>query len=359
MFKRLITAAVAVWCALTVGAASAQPTTPSTARPDGAGPGYRLPTADGRCAVWMSGDQPAPGDEEVTWSGACKNGWAEGFGLQVLEVDGELRQRFVGHFRQGRWQGLGRMHLYDNDGLIAIHEGRFIDDRMEGVFKQLLVTSHPDNDAFVSYIRKERVGREVGEGYLQVLQFFQAGDVVFLCASPYDCDDQVRQLGHSLPPPDAVDPLGATLPYGGWRATITSENTSADGKTVAAKPVTMGMCMEQDKVKPGREARHSVLLFPQLEAWQPYLRADYLCEDDEVGIKGRVLEWRSTCEAPGGGDTVRITQKRQITDKALTSETRVVARQGGKQTAAAVRRSSMQHVNACADDMVRAGSLNF
>ena len=96
-----------------------------------------------------------------------------------------------------------------------------------------------------------------------------------------------------------------------------------------------------------------------MEAWQPYLRSDYYCEDDDVGIKGLVLEWRSTCQAPGDGETVSISQKRQITDKALTSETRVVARKGGQQTAAAVRRSSMQHVKACTDDMVRAGSLNF
>jgi hypothetical protein len=357
MFKRLNTAAAAAFCVLTMGAASAQ--TASAAKPDGAGPGYRVPTADGQCAIWMSGDQPAPGKEDATWSGACKNGWAEGFGVQTLEVDGDLRQQFVGHFRQGRWQGMGRLHLHDKDGLIAIHEGRFIDDRMEGVFKQLLVTGHPENEAFVAYIKKERVGREVGDAYLQVLQFFKAGDVVFLCASPYDCDDQVRKLGHSLPPPDTADPLGATLPYGGWRATITSDNTAADGKTVAAKPVSMGMCMEQGKVKPGREARHSALLFPQVEAWQPYLRADYDCEDDHVEIKGLALEWRSTCTSPDDTEAVSIVQERRITGKALTGETRVVANKGGKRTAQAVRRSNMQFVGACTDDMVRAGSLNF
>lgn len=361
MFKRPTTAALVVFCALAVGAASAQTPAPSSARPDGAGPGpgYRLPTVGGRCALWMSSDQPDPGNEEVSWSGACKNGWAEGLGLQVLEVEGELRQRFVGHFRQGRWQGLGRLHLHDGDGLIAIHEGRFIDDRMEGVFKQLLVTGHPENAALVAHVKKERAGRALGDDYLQVLQFFKAGEVVLLCASPYECDDQVRQLGHSLPPPDAADPLGATLPYGGWRATITTLSTSAEGKTVAGKPAAMGMCMEQDKVKPGREARHSALLFPQLEAWLPYLRADHECEDDEVVIKGRVLTWRSTCQAPGDGETVSISQRRQITDKALTSETRVVVRKGGQQTAVALRRATMQHVKACTDDMVRAGSLNF
>jgi hypothetical protein len=357
MFKRLFLAAAAALFVFTTGAASAQ--TPAAAQPAGAGPGYRLPTADGKCAVWMSSDQPAPGNEDVSWSGACKNGWAEGFGIQELEVEGELRQQFVGHFRQGRWQGMGRLHLHDEDGLIAIHEGRFIDDRMEGVFKQLLFTGHPENEAFVAYIRKERVGREVGDTYLQVLQFFKAGDVVFLCASPYDCDDQIREIGHSLPQPDLTDPLSATLPYGGWRATITSDNTSADGKTVAAKPVSMGMCMEQGKVKPGREARHNALLFPQLEAWQPYLRADYYCEDDHVEIKGLALEWRSTCYAPDDSETVSIGQKRQITDKALTSETRVQVNKGGKRTAQAVRRSNMKFVGACTDDMVRAGSLNF
>ena len=86
---------------------------------------------------------------------------------------------------------------------------------------------------------------------MQVRQFFKDGKLEVLCSSPYDCDEQILKLGHKLPVPDAADPLSATLPYGGWRATITSENTGADRKTVEAKPVTMGMCMEQDKVKPG------------------------------------------------------------------------------------------------------------
>lgn len=357
MFKRLSLAAAAAIVVFAMGVVRAQP--PSSARPDGAGPGYRLPTADGKCAVWMSSDQPAPGNEDVSWSGACKNGWAEGFGLQELEVDGELRQRFVGHLRQGRWQGLGRLHLHDGDGLAAIHEGLFRDDRMEGVFKQLFVIEHPGNKNAVAHIRKERVGREVGDDYVQVRQFFKDGQLEVLCTSPYDCDDQIRELGLSQPQPDPADPLSATLPYGGWRATITSENTSADGKTVAAKPAALGMCMEADKVRPGKEARHNALLFPQMEAWQPYLRADYYCEDDHVSIKGLTLEWRSTCYAPDDGETVSISQKRQITDKALTSETRVLVNKGGKRTAQAVRRSSMQFVGACTDDMVRAGSLNF
>ena len=357
MTKRPAMAAIAAFFVLTAVALSAQ--TRSTAKPDGAGPGYRLPTADGQCAVWMSGDSPAPGNEEVTWSGACKGGWAEGFGLQTLSVDGKLRAQFVGHSRQGRWQGLGRLHLHDDDELAAIHEGLFKDDLMEGVVKQLFVVSHPGNENAVAHIRKEGVGREVGDDYVQVRQFYKGGHLEVLCTSPYDCDDQILKLGHSLPVPAASEPLSATLRYGGWRVTITSENTAADGKTVAAKPATMGMCMEKDKVRPGREARHSVLLFPQMEAWQPYLRADYYCEDDHVEIKNLVLDWRSTCTSPDGSETVSIRQKRQITDKALNSETRVLVHKGNQRIAQAVRRSTMQHVDACSADMVRAGSLNF
>lgn len=363
MSKCLSTAAIAAFFVLSAGAVSAQ--SPSTAKPDGAGPGYRLPTADGRCAVWLRGDAPSPdnapppANEEVTWSGACKGGWAEGFGLLTLNVDGKLNVQFVGQLRQGRWQGLGRLHLHDEDGLAAIHEGLFKDDQMEGVIKQLFVIDHPGNEEAVAQIRKQRVGREVGDDYLQVRQLFKDGKLEVLCTSPYDCDEQILKLGHKLPVPDAADPLSATLPYGGWRATITSENTGADRKTVEAKPVTMGMCMEQDKVKPGKEARHGALLFPQMETWQPYLRADYYCEDDHVEIKNLALDWRSTCTSPDGSETVRIRQKRQITDKELSSETRVVVRKGNLQTAQAVRRSKMEFVGACTDDMVRAGSLNF
>lgn len=357
MSKRLSIATVAAFLLLSAGAVSAQ--SPSTAKPAGAGPGYRLPTADGRCAVWLSGDASSSDKEKVTWSGACKDGWAEGFGLQTLTVDGELNVQFVGHLQQGQWQGLGRLHLHDDDGLAAIHEGLFKYNQMEGVIKQLFVINHPGNDEAVAQIRKQRVGREVGEDYVQVRQFFKDGKLEVLCTSPYDCDDQILKLGHSLPQPDPADPLSATLPYGGWRATITSESTAADRKTVVAKPATMAMCIEKDKVKPGKEARHNALLFPQMETWQPYLRSDYYCEDDHVEIKGLALDWRSSCTSPDGSETVRIRQKRQITDKELSSETRVVVRKGNLQTAQAVRRSNMEFVGACTDDMVRAGSLNF
>jgi hypothetical protein len=62
---------------------------------------------------------------------------------------------------------------------------------------------------------------------------------------------------------------------------------------------------------------------------------------------------------PVDGETVSINQKPQITDKALTSETRVQVNKGGKRTAQAVRRSHMPFVGACTDDKVRAGSLNI
>jgi hypothetical protein len=110
---------------------------------------------------------------------------------------------------------------------------------MEGVFKQLFAIDHPDNNNAVAHIRKQRVGREVGDDCVQVRQFFKDGQLEVLCTSPCDCDDQIRELGLSQ---SQADPLNANLPYGGWRATITREDISADGKTVAAKPAATPCC---------------------------------------------------------------------------------------------------------------------
>lgn len=354
MPMRNFMAAVAAFLLVATGSASAQ--NASTGKPDGAGFGYRLPTEDGRCAVWMNSDQPAPGNDSATWSGACKNGWAEGLGLQTYSVDGVLVQQFAGHMRQGRWQGLGRLHAYDEDGLIAIYEGLFKDDLREGIFKTLFAIDHPTSEETAAYIRQEKVGREMGETYLQVRQFYQQDQVKFLCASPYDCTAQVLELGHPLPQPDPADPLNATLPFGGWRMSISSETTDAAGKTVAAKPVSMGMCFETGKVQPGKEPRHAALLFPEMETWQAYLKADYFCEDDEVELQGLKLTWRSTCVAPDHSETVLITQTRQITDKAMTAESESAAYKDEQRTQLAVRRSRMQHVGACTKDMVRSSS---
>jgi hypothetical protein len=365
---RLATAPAALLCLALWALSAPAPAQPAAATPgpgfpqtppEGVGKGHILPTLEGACAVWLDTDKPLTGREEVSWSGGCRNGWADGFGVETRYDDGELVNQFIGHLRQGRWQGLGRLHEHDADGLIAVHEGLFRDDRMEGVFKQLFATDHPLNAPFRARVRQERAGREIGDGYVQVRQFFKRGDLVFLCASPFDCDDQVREQGHSLPRPDPADPLSASLPPGGWRVTLTSETTSAAGRKVVGKPATLGMCMAPDEGIPAQAAHHSVLLFPQIEAWQPYLRAGYGCEDDHVEIKGLTLDWRSTCQAPDDSETVSIRQKRQITDRAFSSETRVLVHKGPQRTTQSLRLSRMQRVGACTADMVRAGKLSF
>ena len=65
------------------------------------------------CYVWSQDPQPG---EEVTWSGRCSDGFADGRGQLVWEWDGNQRLEAHGVLEDGR--PLGLWHLRRGDGLV-------------------------------------------------------------------------------------------------------------------------------------------------------------------------------------------------------------------------------------------------
>jgi hypothetical protein len=331
----------------------------SSPKPDGAANGYRLATADGKCATWVTSDDPPPPNETVSWSGGCKNGWVDGFGIERRHHSGKLSHEYIGHAVVGQWHGLGRLHLHDKEGaLIVMLEGTFKRDLMQGIFKATYAAKNPQISERIAAFAKEKAGRAIGENYVQVLELFKDNGPVFFCADPTDCTKPATDAGQPPPPPNPADPWDATLPYGGWRVSIELSTTPNEPKKTSAPPTELGICFEKDKVKTGREARHGMLLFPYAEGWTGYLRSGYSCRDDSAALDGLTLTWNSTCTSPSGAEVVRIAQTRRITAGAMAGETEVIASKGDQRTGYALRRSRLQHVGACTSDMVRAGQLS-
>lgn len=146
--------------------------------------GYTLPTRDGRCAMWIAAEaEPQPG-ESTTWSGACRNGLGQGFGIQELARADRSRLRYTGPVRDGRWHGRGRLqHWAADGGLLHVVEGVFEHGVEQGVFDELLL-EHPQNGS-LDAIRQ--TGRAVGSNGVRVQQFYVDGAAVLMCAPDADC----------------------------------------------------------------------------------------------------------------------------------------------------------------------------
>lgn len=157
--------------------------------------GYTLPTRDGRCAMWITTEaEPQPG-ESTTWSGDCRNGLGQGFGIQdIVRADGS-RLRYTGPVRDGRWHGRGRLQQFAADGgLLHVVEGVFEHGVEQGVFNELLL-EHPQNGS-LDAIRQ--TGRAVGPNGVQVQQFYVDGAAVLMCAPDADCLREAAAEGYEL-----------------------------------------------------------------------------------------------------------------------------------------------------------------
>ena len=77
------------------------------------------------CRVWNS--TPKSG-ETIIWSGRCKGGYADGYGVLVWLRDGKLIETYTGVLMGGHYTGHGTQ-IWD-DG--AIYTGDYMDDRADG-----------------------------------------------------------------------------------------------------------------------------------------------------------------------------------------------------------------------------------
>jgi hypothetical protein len=66
--------------------------------------------------------------QTVTWSGACVNGFGEGFGVQQWFVEGKPADREEGNMRTGKLNGFGVSTLPNGDR----YEGEFRDGKRTG-----------------------------------------------------------------------------------------------------------------------------------------------------------------------------------------------------------------------------------
>jgi hypothetical protein len=100
------------------------------------------------CKIWD--DTPHP-DQSVTWSGECKNGYAEGSGTALWTIKGKPEDRYEGEMRAGKMTGAGilsfpngmryegafRANDFHGTGKLTyangdVYEGQFVDDDRSG-----------------------------------------------------------------------------------------------------------------------------------------------------------------------------------------------------------------------------------
>jgi hypothetical protein len=75
----------------------------------------------------ISNPSPKP-NETVKWSGACKNGFAEGKGVLEYAVDGKPGARYEGQLKRGRFDGRGMLRTPDG----AVYDGDWVDGTQDG-----------------------------------------------------------------------------------------------------------------------------------------------------------------------------------------------------------------------------------
>jgi hypothetical protein len=77
------------------------------------------------CKIWDS--RPMPG-ETVSWSGACRGGYAEGKGILIWYVRGQLHSTYEGELSGGHYEGRGTQVWSSG----ARYEGDWQSDRAHG-----------------------------------------------------------------------------------------------------------------------------------------------------------------------------------------------------------------------------------
>jgi hypothetical protein len=330
--NRLVSVAASAAFLLVAGAAAAK--------------GYTLPTRDGRCAVWITTESdPAPG-ESASWSGECRNGLAQGFGIQAFERADGSRLRYVGHVRDGRWHGLGRLHQFAADGgLLHVVEGVFEQGIEQGVFDEL-VLDHPQNVP-ISNLRPP--GREVGPAAVQVQQFYADGAAVLMCAPEADCAREAVTEGYDARRRPLDGELDRVLPYGGWRLDIRDERGSSQ----------VGVCLDPSLVRPGREPRVGTLLFPSFAAWLRPLQQNWRCDDLTAVLQNGSLRASSQCEASDSPQRRHFSVQRSVRGHEVSSQTDEVLTHVGREVSRQQRQFSARFVGACTPNMTRVGDLGW
>ena len=97
-------------------------------------------------------------DENLTWTGACKNGFAEGKGQIKWNVSGNLAEEYDGDYVHGRPHGKGTMTSHDNG---QIYSGDWVDGVPTGDGKLVL----PDGSTYLGQFlnwRFEGIGELTG-----------------------------------------------------------------------------------------------------------------------------------------------------------------------------------------------------
>lgn len=316
--------------------------------------GHRLPTQDGRCAMWIVAEAgPQPGDR-TTWSGDCRDGLGHGFGIQTWARAGAATQWYVGHVRAGRWHGRGRLHHGDAEGRpVHVVEGVFEHGVEQGLFQDL-VLAHPQNGAIEKLVPP---GRRVGRSAVQVQQFYTDGAAVLMCAPEADCSADMAAEGLTLRAPDPADGLNRRLALGGWRIEMRPAGL-AEGDGGRSAPVA-AQCLDAASVRAGREPQLGTLLFPSFSTWQAPLGEGHTCEDLSATLDGPRLSWRSQCRSPDGSRQVRFLQDVWAGEKAVRSRLETVHTQDGREVARQTREVTARWVGACTADMPRVGQLDL
>jgi len=78
------------------------------------------------CKLWD--EFPEPG-ESVSWSGGCKDGYADGHGVAQWSVNGRLTDRYEGDYRDGKENGNGA-YRWKNSG--DRYDGHYRDNQRDG-----------------------------------------------------------------------------------------------------------------------------------------------------------------------------------------------------------------------------------
>ncbi|MFD0724492.1 hypothetical protein [Lysobacter brunescens] len=127
--------------------------------------------------------------QNVTWSGACKDGKAEGQGVVQFYWDGEPTEKFDGILSGGIIQ---QGKFYFKNGTV-IREGRFVNDFLHGPGTITLENGEVISATFVYGSREGFVTKVDRSGKIVESGIYKNGKFILSCPSPTACSKLLAQ----------------------------------------------------------------------------------------------------------------------------------------------------------------------
>lgn len=139
-----------------------------------------ITTSNNNCQAYNPNPKP---NETATWSGRCKDGYADGYGTLQWYLDNKPNDTYVGYYSQGRKHGKSIYTWADG----AVYKAEWKDDEKHGLGKLTLPKGHKSIASWAD----SNQGEWQGDTYVVQGEFIH-GELDLQCEPTRQACDKVR-----------------------------------------------------------------------------------------------------------------------------------------------------------------------